>query len=90
MSQHQIAMFTFTLGNTESIGPVALRALWTQATGSANVSVARKPPMGGFRDRPTYTLYAPQSLANLREVESRLRKLFEEAHLNAALTSLHA
>ncbi len=89
MSQHQIAMFTFTLGNTESIGPTALRALWTRATGSSNVSVGRRSSQGGFRDRPTYTLYAPQSLGNLREVELRLRKLFEEAHLNAALTSLH-
>lgn len=90
MSQHQIAMFTFTLGNTESIGPAALRALWSRATGSANVSVGRRTPMGGARDRPTYTLYAPQSLSNLRDVEFRLRKLFEEAHLNVALTSLHA
>ncbi|RZA19517.1 MAG: hypothetical protein EOP93_08455 [Lysobacteraceae bacterium] len=90
MSQHQIAMFTFTLGNTESIGPAALRAMWVRATGSGNVSVGRRAPMGGFRDRPTYTLYASQSLGNLRDVEVRLRKLLEDAHLNAALTSLHA
>lgn len=90
MSQHQIAMFTFTLGNTESIGPAALRILWARATGTANVSVGRREAGGGFRDRPTYTLYAPQSLANLREVELRLRGLFEEAHLHASLTSLHA
>ena len=90
MSQHQIAMFTFTLGTTESIGPTALRALWKRATGTGNVSVGRRSPLGGFRDRPTYTLYAPQSLGNLREVELRLRKLFEEAHLHASVTALHA
>ena len=90
MSQHQIAMFTFTLGNTESIGPAALRTLWTRATGIANVSVSRKSPHGSYRDRPTYMLYAPQSLGNLRDVELRLRKLLEDAHLNASLTALHA
>ena len=90
MSQHQIAMFTFTVGNTESISPVALRTLWTRATGIANVSVGRKSPQGSYRDRPTYMLYAPQSLGNLRDVEMRLRKLLEEAHLNASLTALHA
>ena len=66
MSQHQIALFTFTLGNTESISPVALRDLWVRAAGIGNVSVGRKSPHGSYRDRPTYMLYAPQSLGNLR------------------------
>ena len=90
MSQHQIAMFTFTLGTTESIGPTALRALWTRATGTGNVSVGRRSPLGGFRDRPTYTLYAPQQLADLRMVEARLRQMLETAHLHASLTAMHA
>ena len=90
MSQHQIALFTFTLGNTESISPVALRDLWVRAAGIGNVSVGRKSPHGSYCDRPTYMLYAPQSLGNLRDVELRLRKLLEDAHLNASLTPLHA
>ena len=90
MSQHQIALFTFTLGSAESISPAALRDLWVRAAGIGNVSVGRKPPHGSARDRPTYMLYAPQSLGNLRDVEMRLRKLLEDAHLNASLTSLHA
>ena len=52
MSQHQIALFTFTLGNTESISPVALRDLWVRAAGIGNVSVGRKSPHGSYRDRP--------------------------------------
>lgn len=90
MSQHQIALFTFTLGNAESIGPAALRALWARAAGIGDVSVGRKALHGSYRDRPAYMLYAPQSLGNLREVELRLRRLLEEAHLSASLTALHA
>ena len=89
MSQHHIALFTFTLGSTESISPNALRALWVNASGTGNVSVGRKSPHGSYRDRPIYTLYAPQSLSNLQDVEFRLRRALENAHLHATLTGLH-
>ncbi len=89
MTQHHIALFNFTLGNAESIGPAALRELWMRASGIANVSVGRKAPYGGQRDRPVYTLYAPQSLGNLRDVELRLRGMLEAAHLHASLSVLH-
>jgi hypothetical protein len=89
MSQHHIALFTFTLGSTESISPIALRALWANASGIGNVSVGRKNPEGTWRDRPIYTLYAPQSLSNLQDVETRLRRALEDAHLHATLTGLH-
>jgi hypothetical protein len=90
MAQHQIAMFTFTLGNTESIGPAALRDMWVRACGTSDVSVGRRPPAESFRDRPDYTLYAPQGLADIRDVELRLRRMFETAYLHASLTALHA
>lgn len=89
MSQHHIALFTFTLGSTESISPDALRALWATASGSGNVSVGRRNPEGNWRDRPVYTLYAPQGLGNLQAVETRLRRALEDAHLHATLTVLH-
>ena len=89
MSQHHIALFTFTLGSTESISPIALRALWANASGIGNVSVGRKNPVGTWRARPIYTLYAPQSLSNLQDVETRLRRALEDAHLHATLTGLH-
>ncbi|MEF9978966.1 MAG: hypothetical protein RR834_10810 [Thermomonas sp.] len=89
MSQHHIALFTFTLGSTESISPIALRALWAKASGSGNVSVGRKNPEGTWRDRPIYTLYAPQGVGNLIDVEHRLRRGLEDAHLHATLTGLH-
>jgi hypothetical protein len=90
MARHQIALFTFTLGNSESIGPAALRDMWVRACGTSDVSVGRRAPAESFRDRPVYTLYAPQDLADVRDVELRLRRMFESAHLHASLTTLHA
>lgn len=89
MSSHQIAMFTFTLGRDESIGPHALRRLWSQASGTGDIGVSRKEPAEGQRNRPIYTLYAPQQLGDLRVVEARLRHMLETAHLHASLTALH-
>lgn len=90
MSSHQVAMFTFTLGKDESIGPHALRRLWAKASGSGDVGVSRRESSEGRRDRPIYTLYAPQELCNLRMVELRLRHMLEAAHLHASLAPLHA
>ena len=88
MPQHQIALFTFTLGRAESIGPQALRRLWAIASGSREVSVGRRESQWGDGNRPVYTLYAPQGLANLREVELRLRDALEGVHLHASLTMM--
>ena len=88
MSQHQIALFTFTLGSAESIGPHALRRLWAIASGTGNVSVGRKESQWGNGNRPVYTLYAPQGLGDLRDVELRLRRALEAAHLHASLTPM--
>ncbi len=88
MSKHQIALFTFTLGKGESIGPVPLRELWMRASGTNQASVGRKL-LDGNADRPVYTLYGPQSIGDLRGVELRLRSLLEAAHLRASLSVLH-
>lgn len=87
MSSHHIALFTFTLSGTASIGPQALRALWAKACGIGNVSVGRKDAYGS--QRAIYTLYAPQSLGGLQDVEMRLRRALEDAHLHASVTALH-
>lgn len=89
MSKHQIALFTFTLNGGGSIGPTPLRDMWRRASGTSEVSVGRKL-LHGNQQRPVYTLYAPQNLADLRGVEMRLRKLFEAAHLNASVVPLAA
>jgi len=85
--KHQIALFSFTLGNDQSIGPAALRALWARACQSSEVSVGRQA-RGLHRIQDTYFLYASQRLGNLPLVEQRLRMLFEQSHLAASLTPL--
>ncbi|HTL13506.1 MAG TPA: hypothetical protein VL251_00205 [Thermomonas sp.] len=89
MPTHQIAMFTFTLGKDESIGPGPLRSLWARASGTSEVGVSRRDGFDAHRDRPVYTLYAPQGLPDLAAVERRIRHLLEAAHLHASLTPLH-
>ena len=83
--KHQIAIFRFTLGEHQSIGPVQLRALWARACQSPEVSVGRTPG-----ERPTYSLYASQQLSDLPLVERRLRGLLDECKLRASLMPLHS
>lgn len=83
--KHQIAIFRFTLGPSQSIGPAQLHALWAHACQTPDVSVGRTPGA-----RPTYSLYASQRLQNLPLVEKRLRQLLDDSKLNASLTALHA
>lgn len=89
MSKHQIALFTFTLGKDESIGPDALRDPWMRASGSHHASVGRKV-LHGNAERPVYTLYGPQNLGDMAGVELRLRRMLEAAHLRASLSVAHA
>lgn len=86
--KHQIAMFKFTLGNGQSIGPAALQGLWERCCGISNVSVGRHAESFGGR-RVTYSLYAPQHLPNLEQVERRLRGMLEDGKLSASLIPLH-
>ncbi len=89
MAKQQIALFSFTLAGSGSIGPAALCEIWKRASGTNDVDVARNIAHGS-QGKPVYTLYAPQNLADLPGVESRLRRLLEAAHLNVSLSSLHA
>ena len=84
-----IAMFRFTLGNGQSIGPKDLQSLWVRACQVPNVSVGRA---AGPRldDKAVYSLYAPQGLEGLDGVESRLRNLFNERSLRVSLMCVHA
>jgi hypothetical protein len=83
---HQIALFTFTLGTGQSIGPAALQELWRRACESPDVSVGRREP--GYRDdRPVYTLFAPTHLGDLAAVELRMRELLDRRGLRASFVA---
>jgi hypothetical protein len=84
----QVAIFRFTLGNGQSIGPTELEALWARACGTSKVSVTRHTGAFGGDGRPTYCLYASQSLADLPQVETRLRLLMEHSKLRMSLIAM--
>lgn len=83
----QIPLFRFTIRSGQSIGPAALRSLWSRACGNPDVSVGRKE-VAGTPVRHVYSLYASQKL-DLHSVEQRLRVLFAASRLDVALTVLH-
>lgn len=86
--KHQIAIFRFTLGHGQSIGPAELQALWARACRTPHVSVGRAHGAHGS-DKPTYSLYASQRLEDLPDVEQRLRNLLDQSKLRASLIALH-
>ena len=86
--KHQIAMFKFTLGNGQSIGPAALQQMWERCCGTSNVSVGRHVDSFGAQ-RVTYSLYAPQQLPDLDKVEQRLRHMLDDGKFSASLVPLH-
>jgi hypothetical protein len=82
---HHIALFSFRLTGAQSIGPAALRELWSAACESDNVRVSRVSQGNGGRMH-TYSLCAPPKTANLAAIEMRLRRLLDGALPNAAIT----
>ncbi len=87
----QIELFKFTLGNDQSISPTALQALWARACQTPKVAVSRHVPGGlGAVERPIYSLYGPQQIHDLPQVERRLRQLLEDASLRVSLIALHS
>ncbi len=79
-----ITIFKFTIGNGQSIGPETLQQVWANACRTSDVGVGRVP---GTRqgDKPTYSLYGRQNLANLVEIEKRLLTLFDEMQLHVSV-----
>jgi hypothetical protein len=88
--KRSIEFFRFTLGNGQSISPMALRKLWADACQTPNVSVARQGTSFNSGGKAVYSLYADPGLPNLAQVEQRLRLRMEQAHLRRSLIALHA
>jgi hypothetical protein len=87
---HYIALFRFRLSEGQSIGPAALRKLWSTACGSNDVKVSRVASGPGYGAQShTYSLCAPAKTANLATVEVRLRRLLADTALTATLTLTH-
>jgi hypothetical protein len=81
---HHIALFSFRLSGGRSIGPSALRKLWSSACDSDDVKVSRVTSGQGDTVH-TYSLCASPRTANLQAVEIRLRGLLEQTLPSAAI-----
>ena len=87
---HHTALFHLRLNGGQSIGPSALRKLWAAACGSDDVSVSRMIYGSDYGSAGnTYSLHGPPAIANLHDVEIRLRQIFAEmSSATINLTSL--
>lgn len=88
--KRSVEFFRFTLGNGQSISPVALKELWADACQTPYVSVARQATGFNSGGKAVYSLYADPGLPNLAQVEQRLRSRMEQVHLRPSLIALHA
>jgi hypothetical protein len=86
MANH-VPLFRFRLSNGQSIGPLALRRLWSSACGSDDINVTRETRDAGHGTQShTYSLCGPAKIANLPTIEARLRRLLDEMALTATIT----
>jgi hypothetical protein len=81
---HQIPLFQFRLRNGMSIGPNALKNIWSSASGSGDVTVSRElRRMGNQRSDHVYSLSGPANLLDLPSIETKLRHLLQTAMATA-------
>jgi len=80
-----VPLFQFRLRNGMSIGPVALRRIWSTASQNQHVTVSRElRRLGNLQSGHVYSLNGPPNLGDLPNVETRLRSL-----LNDVLPEVH-
>lgn len=86
--ENHVALFKFHLSSGQSIGPSALRTLWSRACHSPDISVSRQTHRNGFNAKDTYLLHGSPRLKDLPQVEARLRSLMSESGLAGTLTAV--
>jgi hypothetical protein len=85
MSNH-VVMFRFRLSDRQTIGPAALRELWSAACCSNDVKVSRVASGASYGDRGyAYSLWAAPNTPDLRIVETRLQRLLVETMPTATI-----
>lgn len=74
-----VPVFRLRLRNGGSIGPSALKRIWSIAAASNDVTVSRESSrLGSARSPFVYVMSGPAQLADLNAVETRLRGLLQE------------
>lgn len=81
-----VAYFNLRLGAGRTIGYTDLREIWGRASRSSEVML-RKTAIGreAHEKACVYTLCAPRDLAELAEVEARLRSLLSDDRVGPAI-----
>ncbi|MGA9421087.1 MAG: hypothetical protein WBW61_01930 [Rhodanobacteraceae bacterium] len=75
----RVSLFNLRFSDGRTIGPEALRRLWSEACGSRDVAVSRTTfESAGRPGHRIYTLSGPRSMAGLDAVELRLRTLMRD------------
>ncbi|GMV29088.1 MAG: hypothetical protein AMXMBFR59_12130 [Rhodanobacteraceae bacterium] len=82
---NRVVHFQFRLAPGASVGPTLLRRIWWAAAKNPDIDVSRaaRHNADGF----IYSLSAPSDLADVDEVEARLRDLLDR-HLVSAVNTL--
>ncbi|CAN5723054.1 hypothetical protein BH23PSE2_BH23PSE2_07150 [soil metagenome] len=88
MNNH-VEFFKMHLVEGQSVGPDALRVLWSRACESSDVSVSRQSRRTAYGMKDVYSLSAPPRMKDQPMIESRLKMLLLESRLTASVTSVH-
>lgn len=81
-------VFVLRLGLGQSIGPIALRSIWTTACDSPDVGVSRRTQNdAGYGIRPCYGLWAGHDF-NRISTERRLRAMLDADGYFFTLTAM--
>lgn len=88
MNNH-VEFFKLHLVDGQSIGPAALRTLWSRACESNDISVSRQSRRTAYGMKDVYSLSASPRMRDQPMIESRLKMLLLESRLTASVTSVH-
>jgi hypothetical protein len=82
-----IPLFQFRLSSGQSIGPQALRRLWSTACRTEDVTVSREIRKVGYgRQGHVYSLCGSPKMPDLPDIEVRLRNLLQANASSATVT----
>jgi hypothetical protein len=89
MLNNHVEFFKMHLVEGQSIGPDALRALWSRACQSSDISVRRQARRTAYGMKDVYSLSGSPRMKDQPLIESRLKMLLIESRLTASVTAVH-
>lgn len=87
--ENHVEFFKLHLVAGQSIGPEALRALWSRACQCPDISVGRQTRRTAHGMKDVYSLSGSPRMKDQPLIESRLKMLLAESRLTASVTAVH-